>query len=438
VSLATTIAPALLLATWPAIAGADSEPTGNAAASATSAITAPAATGEGSGSTGLRARLASWYGRLRPAGRSITEQLSQRVIGQEEAVTAVGSRLDAARAGLVDRAGPAGTFLFVGPPETGKTTMAHAIAELYHGSPGRLVRLDLSRYDGSPLAGDSGVQIASRLESDLDALIGWDTGKVLLLDNFEQAAPPTYSVLESVLRGELPGRRPRRLRDTVIVVRSSVMPSPQQTPLGFRLPEETPEETRVATDPLAPLRAAVVNHVQRIPHKLRPTLTVVPFAPLAPQAAADLMVRQLSQLGKRLQKRGLELAVSTEGMSQVFRDGYRPAGGASAMRESLDRHLTQPLASALQGEKIPAGSRVLFHCADGQCLIAAEKRPHPLLGRMPKLAPGQWPGRLHQAATQLVRRTGALHATAAAGLRARVASMLPGRPPGRRPGSPGK
>jgi ATP-dependent Clp protease ATP-binding subunit ClpC len=287
---------------------------------------------------------------------ALTEHFRRRVLGQEEAVETLVDRVAMIAAGLTDPSRPSGVFLFVGPTGTGKTELAKALAEYLFGSDERMVRLDMSEFQTADA---------------LDRLLGPPDGgegnalvdhvrkhpfSVLLLDEFEKAAPPIWDLFLQVFDdGRLTDRRGRTVdfRHTIVIMTSNLGASVQTAPgIGFGARAAGFEEESVARALGEVFRPEFLNRIDR----------VVTFRPLTRAVMHELLLKELQAvLGRRgLRRRPWAVEWDESALAFLLDAGFTPDLGARPLKRAIERHLLAPLARVIVARAVPEGDQFLF------------------------------------------------------------------------------
>ncbi len=273
------------------------------------------------------------------------ERLSQRVVGQEEAVRAVSNAVRRARSGLQDPNRPIGSFLFAGPTGVGKTELARALAEFLFDDESAMIRLDMSEYMEK--------HSVARLIGAPPGYVGYDEGgqlteavrrrpySVILFDEIEKAHRDVFNVLLQVLDdGRLTDGQGRTIdfRNTVVILTSNL--GSQHISGG----DHDVEKKRVTDAIRAELRPELLNRIDE----------VVVFHSLGREELARIVDLQLARLSKLLQDKQLKLELTERAKQAVGKAGYDPVYGARPLKRALQRMVLDPLAiKVLQGDYKP-------------------------------------------------------------------------------------
>ncbi|MGH9085720.1 MAG: ATP-dependent Clp protease ATP-binding subunit [Acidimicrobiales bacterium] len=270
--------------------------------------------------------------------------LHERVVGQDEAVTAVASAIRRSRAGLSDPHRPIGSFLFLGPTGVGKTELARTLADFLFDDERAMVRIDMSEYMEK--------HAVSRLVGAPPGYVGYDQGgqlteavrrrpySVILLDELEKAHPDVFNILLQVLDdGRLTDGQGRTVdfTNTVLVMTSN-------------LPGE----------PIDHFRPEFVNRIDEI----------VRFRALTEADLLPIIDLQLDHLRGRLADRRIGLEVTDAARSLLAAEGYDPAFGARPLKRVIQREVADQLATALLEGKVSDGDTVRVDAADGEITIS--------------------------------------------------------------------
>jgi ATP-dependent Clp protease ATP-binding subunit ClpB len=274
------------------------------------------------------------------------ERLHERVIGQDEAVSAVASALRRSRAGLQDPDRPIGTFLFLGPTGVGKTELARALAEFMFDSPDAMVRIDMSEYMEK--------HSVSRLVGAPPGYVGYDEGgqlteavrrrpySVVLLDEIEKAHPDVFNTLLQVMDdGRLTDGQGRTVsfKNTVLIMTSNI-------PGG---------------------RAGVEAHFK--PEFINRLDDIVEFEPLSREQLSQIVELQVARVIQRVRERDIDVELTDAAKTLLGNLGYDPTYGARPLKRVIQKRLVDPLALAiLEGRFVP-GDAVRVDASDGELVL---------------------------------------------------------------------
>ncbi|MDW8403608.1 ATP-dependent chaperone ClpB [Chloroflexus sp.] len=289
------------------------------------------------------------------------ERLHQRVVGQDEAVTAVSNAVRRARAGLQDPNRPLGSFLFLGPTGVGKTELARALAEFLFDDEQAMVRIDMSEYMEK--------HSVARLIGAPPGYVGYDEGgqlteavrrkpySVVLFDEIEKAHPDVFNVLLQVLDdGRLTDGQGRvvNFKNTVIIMTSNIASA-------------TIQELARAGASQHEIRAAVMEELRSVlrPEFLNRIDEVIVFSPLSREHIDRIVEIQLNRLRKLLADRKLNLELTAAARAQLAAEGYDPVYGARPLKRVIQQRIQNPLALQLLQGAFPEGSTIVVDVENG-------------------------------------------------------------------------
>ena len=301
----------------------------------------------------------------------LEEIIHRRLIGQDEAVSAVCRAVRLGRVGLADPGRPVGSFLFLGPTGVGKTELCRALAEAVYGDEKAVIRVDMSEYMEK--------HSVSRLIGAPPGYVGHDEGgfltekvrrkpwSVVLFDELEKAHEDVWGLLLQILEeGSLTDSHGRRadFRSAVVVMTSNVGAQTILSgagPMGFSGREDT-AETRYEQ-----LRRRVMDEAKRVfrPELLNRMDAVVVFRPLERAELRAIAGAMADRVVRRLAEKGVEMTVTEEGLDALAERGYDPAYGARPLRRCLRRTVEDALAGMLLDGSLGPGDRVRLIRRDG-------------------------------------------------------------------------
>jgi len=292
------------------------------------------------------------------------ERLSQRVVGQEEAIRAVSNAVRRGRAGLSDPNRPIGSFLFLGPTGVGKTELARALAEFMFDDERAMIRIDMSEYMEK--------HTVARLIGAPPGYVGFDEGgqlteavrrrpyAVILFDEIEKAHPDVFNVLLQLLDdGRLTDGQGRTVdfRNTVVIMTSN---------LGSHIfrEYERPEKVR-------PLLMQELRNTLR-PEFLNRIDEVVIFMPLGHEQIEQIVDIQLEHLRRRLAARRIGLEVTEAAKKVLASEGYDPTFGARPLKRTIQRLVQDPLALRILEHEFNEGDTVVVDALGPELVFRRE------------------------------------------------------------------
>ena len=309
--------------------------------------------------------------------RNLESILHERVVGQEEAVTAVSKAIRRGRVGLKDPKRPIGSFLFLGPTGVGKTELSKALAEAMFGTESALIRVDMSEYMekhsvskmiGSPpgyVGYDEGGQLSEKVRR--------NPYSVILFDEVEKAHPDVFNILLQVLDdGHITDAQGRKIdfKNTVIIMTSNAgaenIISPKR--LGFASANDEQENYKFMKD-------RVMEEVRRLfkPEFLNRIDDIIVFHPLNREHMKEIAGIMLKTIEKRSQAQlHLTLNVTDQAKEFLIDKGYDEKYGARPLRRTIQNLLEDKLAEEILDGSIKEGDTVLIDAADGALNFSAQ------------------------------------------------------------------
>ena len=290
----------------------------------------------------------------------LEDELHKRVVGQEEAITAVSDAVRRSRAGLQNPKKPIGTFLFLGTTGVGKTELAKALAEYLFDDENAMTRIDMSEYQER--------HAVSRLVGAPPGYVGYDEGgqlteavrrkpySVVLLDEIEKAHPDTFNILLQVLdEGHLTDNKGRvaDFKNTIIIMTSN---------LGSTIIHDRFEATK---DIESAIEAAKVDVLALLKQSVRPEFLnriddTIMFTPLSKKNIKAIVGLQLKNVTKMLGKQGITFDATQEAIDYLSDKGYNPEYGARPVKRVIQKEVLNALSKEILAGKVTTDSIILL------------------------------------------------------------------------------
>src|SRR3989449_3953345 len=289
------------------------------------------------------------------------ESIHERIVGQEEAVSAVAKAVRRARTGLKDPRRPVGSFIFLGPTGVGKTELARALAEFLFGDENALIRIDMSEY--------SERHTISRLVGSPPGYVGYEEGgqlteavrrrpfSVVLFDEIEKAHPEIFNVLLQILDdGRLTDAQGRAVdfKNAVIIMTSNLGTSfiGKRTAPGFLAEGEGETHDKMKEKVLDELKRAFrpefINRVDDI----------IVFHALSKENITAIVRLMLTRINAQISDRGIQLEPTEAALDLLVQKGFDPTYGARQLRRSIQKEVEDPLAEAIVRGQFADGARI--------------------------------------------------------------------------------
>ena len=296
--------------------------------------------------------------------------LHERIIGQEEAVTALSKAIRRSRSGLKDPKRPSGSFIFLGPSGVGKTELSKVLAEFLFGTEDALITYDMSEYMEK--------HSVSRLVGSPPGYVGFDEGgqltkavrqrpySVVLFDEIEKAHPDVFNILLQILEeGRLTDSQGRSVdfRNTVIIMTSNVgaRQIAETAPLGF-----TPDSQKGLSD--KEIKSRVMSEMKKLfrPEFLNRLDEIIVFKSLTEEQIAQIVDLMVADLRDRLIAMDMTINLTPEARALVAKEGTDTTMGARPLRRAIQRLLEDPISEQLLAGTWHAGSVIDADVKDGE------------------------------------------------------------------------
>jgi ATP-dependent Clp protease ATP-binding subunit ClpB len=299
----------------------------------------------------------------------LDKELARRVVGQDEAVTAVANAVRRSRAGLQDPNRPIGSFIFLGPTGVGKTETARALAEFLFDDEQAMVRIDMSEYMEK--------HAVARLIGAPPGYVGYEEGgqlteavrrrpySVILFDEIEKAHPDVFGILLQILDdGRLTDSQGRTVdfRNSVIIMTSNIG--------SHYILEHTGGDWAVTE---AQVTSVLRGHFK--PEFLNRVDDIIIFRPLGTEQIEHIVDLQLARFEKLLGDRKLSLEISPEAKHMLAEEGYDAAFGARPLKRAIQRMIQNPLAMLILEGKFVDGDHIVVAPGEGRSLAFSKGAP---------------------------------------------------------------
>ena len=307
----------------------------------------------------------------------LEEVLHQRVVGQDEAVTAVAKAIRRSRVGLKDPKRPIGSFLFLGPTGVGKTELCKALAEVMFGSENDMIRIDMSEYmekhTVSRLVGSPPGYVGHEEGGQLTEKVRRKPYSVVLFDELEKAHEDVWNILLQILEdGIVTDSQGRRVdfKNTIIVMTSNVGArniTAADKPLGFD-GRETEADEKARFDRI---KQAVMDELRRTfkPEFLNRIDETIVFRQLTEEDIRRIAQRMLEITGKRMAQQGITLLADDEAVTALAKDGFDPQYGARPLRRAIQNEVEDAVAEQMLEGKLQSGDTAHICLQDGKVTI---------------------------------------------------------------------
>ncbi len=309
----------------------------------------------------------------------LEENLHKRIIGQDEAVSAVARAIRRARAGLNEPDKPIGSFIFVGPTGVGKTDLAKALAETMFGAEKLMIRIDMSefmeKHNVSKLIGappgyvgyddNAGGQLTERVRR--------KPYSVVLFDEVEKAHPDVFNVLLQILDdGRLTDSKGRviNFKNTIIIMTSNVGASKikKMSNFGFTSGDEH-------SDGYDNMKESINDALkeQFKPEFLNRLDDIIVFRKLTKEEAGKICYKIIDSLSARLKLRNVSLKISDEAMNMLLDEGYNDMYGARPLKRVVQKRVEDRLSDEILANHVLPGETVTVEVKDGELVFRSEK-----------------------------------------------------------------
>ena len=319
----------------------------------------------------------------------LEETLHKRLVGQEEAISAVSRAIRRARAGLKDPKRPIGSFIFLGPTGVGKTELCRALGEAMFGDEDAVIRLDMSEYMEK--------HTVSRLVGSPPGYVGYEEGgqlteavrrkpySVVLLDEVEKAHPDVFNILLQILEdGRLTDNTGRvvSFQNTIVVMTSNAGAHTIATSRSLGFGAEGPKSLK----DYEAMKDAVMKEVKDLfrPEFINRVDELIVFHALTEEDILQITEMMLRQVADRLKERDIRLTWDKLVREKLAKEGYDPKFGARPLRRLIQRTVEDTLSEALLEGRVVLGEPVRLGVRGGEIVIREQKKPKDGPSRLPE------------------------------------------------------
>jgi len=292
---------------------------------------------------------------------AMEEELKKRVIGQDEAVTAISKALRRSRADLKDPRRPIGSFIFLGPTGVGKTFLARSLAEFMFGDSDALIQIDMSEYmekfTSSRLIGSPPGYVGHEEGGQLSEAVRRRPYSVVLFDEVEKAHPDVMHLLLQILEeGTVTDSLGRKIdfRNTIIILTSNVGAEliKKQTTLGFGAPKHD--------EGYDTMQGKILEETKKVfkPEFLNRLDDIIVFHTLTKEMLTSIVDLEVVKVVDRIKEKEIHLTLDAAAHELLIEKGYDPTYGARPMRRAVERYLEDPMAEEILRGTFKAGDQI--------------------------------------------------------------------------------
>ncbi len=305
------------------------------------------------------------------------EALHRRIVGQDEAISAIAKAVRRARAGLKDPRRPIGSLIFLGPTGVGKTELSKALAEFMFGSEDALLQLDMSefmeRHAVARLTGAPPGYVGYEDAGQLTETIRRRPYSIVVFDEVEKAHPETFGVLLQIMEeGVLSDARGRKVdfRNTIIIMTSNIGAEMirRETSLGFAVARDEEADAGRSHEEM---RKKLLDELKRTfrPEFLNRVDNVIVFHALSRDEIAQIVDLELDKVRARLVEHDIGLEVTEEAKSLLAEEGYSEEYGARPLRRVIQNRIEDALSDAVLMGSFAAGDTALVDAEEGETTL---------------------------------------------------------------------
>lgn len=315
---------------------------------------------------------------------NMEQALHERIIGQDEAITAVSRAIRRARSGLKDPKRPTGSFIFLGPTGVGKTELARALAAFLFNNEDNLIRIDMSeymeRFAVSRLVGAPPGYVGYEEGGQLTEAVRRQPYSVVLLDEIEKAHPEVFNILLQVMEdGRLTDSQGRIVdfKNTVLIMTSNIGAAQisNEAGMGFRSAKKVDEDARAYES----MKHRVTEEMKKVfrPEFLNRVDEVIVFHSLTSQQILQIVELMLNRVREQLKSQGMDLEASDDVKEVLAKEGFDPAFGARPLRRAVQRLIEDPLSEEILLGRFSEGDTIRAELEDGKVIFKKVEKIEP-------------------------------------------------------------
>jgi ATP-dependent Clp protease ATP-binding subunit ClpC len=311
------------------------------------------------------------------------DEIHKRIVGQNEAITAIAKAVRRARAGLKDPRRPIGSFIFLGPTGVGKTELAKALAEFMFGSEDALVQLDMSefmeRHSVARLVGAPPGYVGYEDAGQLTETIRRRPFSIVVFDEIEKAHPETFNMLLQIMEeGILSDAKGRKVdfRNAILVLTSNIGAEliKQQGGMGFAIPQDDEEN---AQHEYEEMRDKLIEELKRTfrPEFINRVDSVIVFHALSRENITQIVDLELDKVRERLAECNADLTVTDAAKSLLAEEGYSDEYGARPLKRVIQNQVEDALSDAILECRFGEGERIVVDAEEDEIVLRKQEEP---------------------------------------------------------------
>jgi ATP-dependent Clp protease ATP-binding subunit ClpC len=315
---------------------------------------------------------------------NMEQSLHERIIGQDEAITAVSRAIRRSRSGLKDPKRPTGSFVFLGPTGVGKTELARALSAFLFSNEDNLIRIDMSeymeRFAVSRLVGAPPGYVGYEEGGQLTEAVRRQPYSVVLLDEIEKAHPEVFNILLQVMEdGRLTDSQGRIVdfKNVVMIMTSNIGAQliSGDGGMGFRSTRKVDEDERAYES----MKNRVTEEMKKVfrPEFLNRVDEVIVFHSLTSQQIFQIVELMLGRVREQLKSQGMDLVTSNDVNEILAKEGLDPTFGARPLRRAVQRLIEDPLSEEILLGRFNVGDTISAELVDGKVIFKKAEKPEP-------------------------------------------------------------